>query len=75
MPATLSSMAKARQSEGGEAKRSPVQIPAVWRSVINKIIAKTKQTPLHLILDLVAEKADELGIDHPKLPWEIAEND
>lgn len=50
--------------------RVPVQIPKPWCDVARKLAAQKKQPLVWYLMDLLAEKAKEMHIDTPPLPWE-----
>jgi hypothetical protein len=58
--------------EGGEHKtpRTAVQLPTAWFSLARKLAAKQQQPTMWFLLRAIAEKADEVGEERPRLPWE-----
>lgn len=70
LPVILSRMAK--KKTGGEhvTPRKPVQMPIEWYLLAHKLASQNKQPMLWYLQSCIAEKADALGVDRPKLPWE-----
>lgn len=71
---TLDRMAtdKNKKPTGGKhtTPRQNIGVPGEWHAVMRQLAAKQKMLVLWYMLDLVAQKADELGVDRPALPWE-----
>jgi hypothetical protein len=51
-------------------KRQNIGVSDDWHAVIRALAAKQKMVVSWYVLDLVAAKADEVGLDRPQLPWE-----
>ena len=50
--------------------RQNIGVSEDWHAVIRKLAAKQKMVVVWYVLDQIAQKADEAGIERPALPWE-----
>lgn len=52
-------------------KRSAIFVPRSWAKVMNQLRAEKKMPALWLVIDMMIERANAVGIKNlPKAPWE-----